>query len=364
MKSKHAGIAVLISLFAAIAGCDSPNADESSQSAGNDRPRDREPARGMNVASMPPVAHSPEVTRMAGSLLDGSTSLGDWWDLEIPDGEREDVLRAMLALDADSTIMLVEATRLDLRGVNLRELLIKAWAHSNPVDCYRWIMASGDPNPGQRSLLLQRLAGSLLWQFSMHNVAPEPWIELLGEMRRDGVTGQALVNIEVTLVELLPRRMPPGDALAMIERAGPLQTDRLHLLFTAAAEADIRRTFEFLESRPADQAAWLESGGDVTAVRIMAKNSPVEAFDWAINREDTASAQRSLRAAVTAWLPTSSTDASARVADLPRGDLKDAAIGAMIEWLHRMGSTQEIKPWLEELSSDESRRNYQELIEP
>jgi hypothetical protein len=55
------------------------------------------------------------------------------------------------------------------------------------------------------------------------------------------------------------------------------------------------------------------------------------------------------------WLGLDSVAASKRVAELPKGALKDAAIGVMVSWLVGRGSAAEASPWIAEISDNELR---------
>ncbi len=345
-----------------MAGCNAPDDEVVGFSAGNERQREQKSIRNVVVPLAPQTEHSVEIIQMAISLKDGSISLSEWWELEISNSEREKMIMAMFELDPELTISMVEPTLGDLRGLDIRRWLINAWAHTSPSDSYRWIRVSENINDRQRNLLMRHLSGRCFRHLA-NNAPTEPWLALLRDMRGNNAQSRAIAGLEIQLSEHLARKVPPGEALAMMESSGPLSSEGLHHLFQNAAEADVQATLDFLESRPEDMSAWFESGGDMVCARMLVARAPVEGFEWAVNRDDPASAERSVRAAVTAWLPLSAQAASAQVAELPRGRIKDAAIGAMVEWLHQMKSTHEIEPWLDELSSDELKQNYHGLIE-
>jgi hypothetical protein len=52
------------------------------------------------------------------------------------------------------------------------------------------------------------------------------------------------------------------------------------------------------------------------------------------------------------WLGLDSVAASKRLAELPKGALKDVAIGEMVSWLMRKGSAAEATPWIAEISDN------------
>ncbi len=356
--------ALLLSLLVT-AGCDSGNEKPAEPKRESRRQREgNPPARDASVpaAATPRFEHGPEAVKLAQDFLGEHISLETWWDGMSSDAERKDVILALFDTNPEFAINLIEATPGDRMGINLREWLVGAWANANPSQCYQWIRDTGNLNPAQRNLLIRHLASRARMVINRMNSTPEPWLVLLGDMKRNQTHERTLFEVESTLASHFSRNLPITELLAKMESAGPLTQRGLHYLFEAAAERDIEDTLSFLDTRPADKTAWLQARGDVRCVQIMGRTSPSRAFEWALERDTADSLERSVKAAVSAWLPVSSRAASTRIAEMPPGDAKDAAIGVMVQWLHKMDSTHEALPWLESVTSEVLRQEYQELL--
>ena len=92
-----------------------------------------------------------------------------------------------------------------------------------------------------------------------------------------------------------------------------------------------------------------------TMVSGAAEQNSSKAFELAMADLGDAHQRIACAEVTSVWLGLDSVAASKRVAELPKGALKDAAIGAMVSWLVGRGSATEASPWIAEITDNELR---------
>ena len=96
----------------------------------------------------------------------------------------------------------------------------------------------------------------------------------------------------------------------------------------------------------------LDSESWKTGVGGAAEQNANKAFEFAVADLGDAHQRIACAEVTRVWLGLDSVAASKRLSALPKGALKDVAIGEMVSWLMRKGSAAEATPWIAEISDN------------
>jgi hypothetical protein len=303
-------------------------------------------------------ARSPEVKEWLDKLVAGEISIEEFWDQN--SGLSVALLEELFQVNPSFAISLAERAPDSMREMHARALVIDAWSRAEPLAVLNWIESSS-LDRRQKSGLLTALINSA-GQIARETSSYRPWLQVLSELKAKMPNSAATATLELHIASGIAFSEGSVDGLAILAATGELTDSGINGYLSSKADRDPYEIVKYLESRPDIESRWYNSGGGSTLIRALAKNSPSEAFSFAVGMEDIKYREANISLATELWLPVSAQNASQSIGALRSGPVKDVAILAMAQWLKRSGSAHEIEPWLSHVSSKDKKEQIAELF--